>query len=80
MSKVDMNSDETASNVAHDTPAVADQVKVLHVAHAPDGEQQPHGRHGHRHHHGHHHGQRHGHEEVNVTLLKLVQTIQVHLN
>lgn len=73
MSNVDMNSEETTGKIAHDTPTVAGQVKVLHITHAPEAlkrgeqlhEQHPHGRHGHRHgHHGHHRGhhQGHGHE------------------
>ena len=75
MSNVDMNSKETSGKVAHDSPAVAGQVKVLHVTHAPDalkhGEQHPHGRHGHRHgHHGHHRGHNHGHgQELKVDNL-----------
>lgn len=59
---MDMNSEELAGKVARDTPAVAGQVEVVHVAPvAPEAKQ---GRLGHRHHHhhGHHHGR--GQEKV----------------
>ena len=69
MSNVDMNSEETAGKLAHDTPAEAGQVKVLHGADPEAVGQHPHGhRHGHHHHgkrHGHHRG--HGHEAGQVS-------------